>query len=121
VLFEPLRAGAAHVVQLRPIAAIEQDAHELLARVQNVHDRIPRHDTPEPFLNRTLGDLEEVVGHSCGKRRAVWETCSSYPSLAASAVRAAAPKVAQPPRAAFNCSKRLTGRCEGSPPTRADD
>jgi hypothetical protein len=65
VTLEPLRPRAAHVVQLRSIAAVRQDGSDGPDNGHEIHCPFPHAIFPAPVLAGTFGQRMKLVGRYC--------------------------------------------------------
>ena len=66
VTLEPLRPWAAHVVQLRSIAAVRQDGSDGPQNGHEIHARFPHAIFPAHVVAGRCGQDMDVVGQQCG-------------------------------------------------------
>ena len=62
VTLEPLRPRAAHVVQLRSIAAVRQDGSDGPENGHKIHPRFPHAIFPARVVGASFGQHMEVMG-----------------------------------------------------------
>src|SRR5213080_4365252 len=70
VTLEPLRPWAAHVVQLRSIAAVREDGSDGPQNGHEIHARFPHAIFPAHVVAGRCGQDMEVIGQQCGIRSA---------------------------------------------------